>query len=80
MKTTYSHIRAHQDRILPWSMLTLEQQLNVICNELANGVVVRYLSSGPKVNTKPQFLPFKKAAIVLDGVKLNTDAGVEVRY
>jgi hypothetical protein len=42
----YSHVRAHQDRILPWSMLTLEQQLNVICNELANGEVARYLSGG----------------------------------
>jgi hypothetical protein len=80
MKTTYPHIKAYQDRILPWSMLTLDQQLNVICNKLANGAVAHYLSSGPNVNTEPQFLPFEKAAIVLDGVKLTTDAGVEVQY
>ena len=33
------HVRAHQDRILPWDRLSLEQQLNVICDELANGAV-----------------------------------------
>jgi hypothetical protein len=39
-----SHVQAHQDRVLPWSMLTLEQQLDVICDELANGVVALFLS------------------------------------
>jgi hypothetical protein len=39
MDMKYSHVRVHQDRILPWSMLTLEQQLNVICNNLANKAV-----------------------------------------
>jgi hypothetical protein len=39
----YLHVRAHQDRILPWSMLTLEQQLHMICNKLANGAVASYL-------------------------------------
>jgi hypothetical protein len=75
----YSHVRAHQDRILPWSMLTLEQQLNVICNELANGAVARYLSEGVH-HLGPKFLPFKKVAVVLDGVKLTTDVGSEVQY
>ncbi len=75
----YSHMRAHQDRILPWSMLTLEQQLNVICDELAKGAVSRYLSEGVH-HLGPKFLPFEKAAVVLDGVKLTTDVGSEVRY
>jgi hypothetical protein len=42
----YSHVQAHQDGVLPWSMLTLEQQSNVICDELANGAVARFLSKG----------------------------------
>jgi hypothetical protein len=75
----YLHVRAHQDRILPWSMLTLEQQLNVICDELANGVMARYLSGGVH-QQGPKFLPFEKAAIVLDGTKLKMDVGSEVRY
>jgi hypothetical protein len=51
MNTTYLHVRADQDRILPWSMLTLEQQLNVICNDLANGAAARYLSNGRDKNS-----------------------------
>jgi hypothetical protein len=76
---TYSHVRTHQGRILPWSMLTLEQQLNVSCDELANGAVARYLSGGVH-HLGPKFLLFEKAAVVLDGVKLTTDVGAEVRY
>jgi hypothetical protein len=30
-------------------------------------------------NDGPQLLPLKKAAVVLDGVKLTTDGGLEVR-
>ena len=31
MALTYSHVRAHQDALKPWSMLTLEEQFDVIC-------------------------------------------------
>jgi hypothetical protein len=46
IRMVYSYVRAHQDRVLRWSMLTLEQQLNVICDELANGAVAQSLSKG----------------------------------
>jgi hypothetical protein len=74
----YSHVRAHQDRILPWSMLTLEQQLNVICDGLVNDAIARYLACGSVRDNGPYFLLFEKAAAVLDGVKLTTDVGPEV--
>jgi hypothetical protein len=74
----YSHIRAHQDQILPWSMLTLEQQLNVICDGLANNAIARYLARGRVRDNGPHFSPLEKAALVLDGVKLVTDVGPEV--
>jgi len=44
MSLKYEHIQANQDDIKPWSMLTLTEQLNVICDELANGAVLRFLS------------------------------------
>jgi hypothetical protein len=75
----YSHIQAHQDRILPWSMLKLEQQLNVIWDNLANEAIAQYLAQGAARNDGPQLLPLVKAAVVLDGVKLTTDVGPEVR-
>lgn len=79
MKIVYEHVRAHQDRILPWSMLSLEQQLNVICDELANEAVVRAISEGA-LGSGPKLLPHEKVAVILDGIKLTTDVGAEVRY
>jgi hypothetical protein len=80
MAFKYTHVRAHQDRIKPWSQLTLEEQLNVICDELANSAVTRYLSEQTKPSRPEQFLPLESAAIVLDSVKLTTDVGLEVRF
>jgi hypothetical protein len=76
----YTHVRAHQDRIKPWSQLTLEEQLNVICNKLANSAVASYLSEQTKPSRLEQFLPLESAAIVLDSVKLTTDVGLEVQF
>ncbi len=74
----YSHICAHQDRVLLRSRLTLEQQLNVICDGLANNAIAGYLARGRVRDDNPYFLPLEKAAVVLDGVKLTTDVGTEV--
>jgi hypothetical protein len=79
MRLIYEHVRAHQDRILPWSSLSLVQQLNVICDELVNEAVHRAITEGAK-HSGPRFLPFENVAVVLDGIKLTTDVGSEVRY
>jgi hypothetical protein len=80
MAFKYAHVRAHQDRIKPWSQLSLEEQLNVICNKLSSSTVARYLSEQTKLSRQNQFLPLESAAIVLDSVKLTTDVGSEVRF
>jgi hypothetical protein len=80
MAFKYMHVRAHQDRIKSWSQLSLEEQLNVICDELANSAVARYLAARTKPSRPEQFLPLESAAIVLDSVKLTTDVGLEVRF
>jgi hypothetical protein len=80
MAFKYVHVRAHQDKIKSWSQLSLEEQLNVICNELANSAVARYLSKQTKPSRPDQFLPLESAAIALDSVKLTTDVGVEVQF
>jgi hypothetical protein len=79
MVLRYEHVRSHQDRYRPWSLLTLEEQLNVICDKLAHGLVSQYLQSGfPRIRA-PQLFPLEKVAIILDGTKQTTDAGAEVR-
>jgi hypothetical protein len=40
MALKYEPVKTHQDTIKPWLMLTLEEQLNVICDELAKGAVL----------------------------------------
>jgi hypothetical protein len=73
MSFKYWHVKAYQDRIKAWTQLSLKEQLNVICDELANSAVARYLSGHTKPSRQEQFLPLKTAAIVLDSVKLTTD-------
>ncbi len=80
MALKYKHVKAHQDNIKPWSMLTLEEQLNIICNELTKGAVLRYLSNTTQEGRGIQLLPLEKVAIVVNGEKLTTDVGQEVRY
>jgi hypothetical protein len=48
MALKYEHVKAHQDNLKPWSMLLLVEQLNVICDKLAKGAVLRYLSLNVK--------------------------------
>jgi hypothetical protein len=80
MALKYGHVRAHQDDLKPWSMLTLEEQLNVICNKLAKGAVLRHLSDITQEERGIQLMPLEKVAVVVKGEKLTTDAGQEVRY
>ncbi len=80
MAFKYAHVRAHKDRIKPWSQLSLKEQLNVICDKLANSAVARYLSEQTKPSRPDQFLPLESAVIVLDSVKLTTDVGLEMQF
>jgi hypothetical protein len=61
-------------------MLTLEEQLNVICDELANAAVQRYLSNATPAGRGIQLLPLEKVAIMIKREKQTTDAGQEVWY
>jgi hypothetical protein len=80
MALKYEHVRAHQDNLKPWSMLALVEQLNIICNKLAKGAVLRHLSDTTQEGRGTQLLPMEKVAIVVNGEKLTTDVGQEVRY
>ncbi len=80
MVLTYSHVRAHQDALKPWSILTLEEQFKVVCDELANAAVQQYLSNATSTGRGIQLLPLEKVAIMIKGEKLTTDTGLEVWY
>jgi hypothetical protein len=80
MSFQYRHVRAHQDRLKPWSRFSLEEQLNVICDKLTNGAVRHYLSYWSPVNQKLRLLPLEKAAVFVGTEKMMTDVGPEVRF
>jgi hypothetical protein len=80
MSFQYKHVPAHQDRLKPWSRLSLEEQLNVICDKLANGAVRHYLSYSSPLTRKLQLLPLEKAAVFVGTEKMMTDVGPEVCF
>jgi hypothetical protein len=61
-------------------MLTLEEQLNVICEELANAMDQQCLSDATPAGRGIQLLPLEKVAIVIKGEIPTSDAGQEVWY
>ena len=70
----------HQDRIKLWRNLTLEEQLNVKCNELAKSAVHRSMLEEAQGDRGMQLLPLEKVAVLIDNTKLTTDVSAEVCY
>ena len=80
MSFQYKHVNAHQDKIKPWRELTLSEQLNVLCDGLANRSVKGYLERGSPAQIATKLLPLERAAVFIDGEKATTDVGSQVRY
>ena len=52
LKPTYEHVAAHQDKKKTWWQLSLEEQLNCVCDGLAKAAVYRSLmDETPRSNT-----------------------------
>jgi hypothetical protein len=76
----YKHVKAHQDKLKPWRELTLSEQLNVLCNGLANRAVKGYLERDSPTPKSTSLLPQEKAAVFMDNQKTTTDVGPNARY
>jgi hypothetical protein len=55
---------------MPWQCLTLKEQLNTMCDTLANSAVTHALTLGSQP-IAPMLLPFEQVAVVVDGIKLH---------
>jgi hypothetical protein len=77
---SYKHVKAHQDKRKPWRELTLSEQLNVICDDLANRAVKGYLERDSPTHRSTPLLPLEKAAVFIDNEKATTDVGPNARY
>ena len=76
----YMHVKAHQDRLKPWRELTLSEQLNVLCDGLANRAVKGYLERNSPAHRATSLLPLEKAVVFIDNEKTTTDVGSNSRY
>jgi hypothetical protein len=79
LKCLYKHVDSHQDRHKLWWQLTLEEQLNCVCDGLAKAAVSRSMED-PLPRNINQLLPLEKAAVFVNGNKLTTDVSKEARF
>lgn len=75
----YEHVDSHMDRFLLWRQLTLEQQLNCICDNLAKSAVARSIHFGQEQRGR-QLLPREDTAVFIDGKKATSDFAKPIRY
>ncbi len=76
----YIHVKAHQDKLKAWRELTLLEQLNVLCDGLANRAIKGYLERVSPTLPATTLLPLEKAAVFIDNKKLTTDVGPNARF
>ena len=78
------HVDSHMDKYLLWHQLTLEQQLNVLCDQLAKGAVSRAILDQMRRRGRRrdglQVLPREDVALFSHGEKLTSDIAKTVRY
>ncbi len=76
----HAHVKAHQDKLKAWRELTLSDQLNVICDGLANRAVKGHLERVSPTTPATTLLPLEKAAVFIGNKKSTTDVGPNVRF
>ena len=79
MDVVYNHVNLHIDRLLLWHQLTLVQQLNCICDNLAKTAVHRSLCMD-RHRDDDYLLPRENAALFVDGIKQTSNPGRSIRY
>ena len=60
--------------------MTLLEQLNVLCNGLANGAIKGYLEWDSPLHLAMTLLPLEKVAVFIDNKKSTTDMGPNCHY
>jgi hypothetical protein len=65
----YEHVYGHQDDSIPWSQLTLFQQLNVIVDKLAKDALVWAIRNNTFISS---CFPYESLRIFVNGVKITS--------
>lgn len=82
IKWKYTWVKAHMDDILEWSELSREQQLNVMCDELAKRAAEDAINTNGKRHhpSEPTLLPHEHIAVYVNNYKQTTDPAESIRY
>jgi hypothetical protein len=75
----YIHVYRHMDQHLPWSQLTLTQQLNCVCDSLAKQAVSKAIINGYHKG-QAQLLPREDKAPVVWGDKVTGNISGPIRF
>ena len=75
----YKWVKSHQDSKLPWHLLTFEEQLNKMCDALANKVVIQALSKSA-APMGLSLLPFENAAVLINNPKITSNVTPQLRF
>ena len=76
----YEWVKSHQDAKRACRCLSLEEQLNTMCDTmLANGAVNRGLIQGQTL-VGPTLLPFEWVVVLVNGVKITSQIAPAIRF
>jgi hypothetical protein len=75
----YEWVKSHQDSKLPWHLLTFEEQLNTMCDALANEAVGQALGEAT-FPMGPSLLPFEHSAVLINNIKITLNVAPQIRF
>jgi hypothetical protein len=78
-KCMYLHVYGHMDKHLLWHQLSLPQQLNCVCNTLAEHAVTLATKEG-SYNRPTQLLPKEDPAVAIWGNKITNNISHSIRF
>ena len=76
---TYDWVESHQDLLFEWEELSIEQQLNCMCDDMAKRAVQMGMMN-PARDPRQQVLPHEKALLVINGCKQTSDVSAAARF
>jgi hypothetical protein len=76
----YEWVKAHIDWTIPWARMTLTQQLNTMCDKLANWAVLRASSNEGNEKECSWLLPMEGAAIIVGSAKMTSNVATSNQF
>jgi hypothetical protein len=81
LSATFRHVKSHMDDKLSWEQLTLEQQLNCDCDDLAKASITRAIEASHAAGyQRTELLPKESVGVFIHQQKITSDPTNSLRY